>query len=134
MIKILWFQFTGLIRGPTNLVLADIPYNIGFQFTGLIRGPTLGVLQGFYGRTVSIHRPHTRPDSIALIIICRSVRFNSQASYEARPASARGDQSVFWFQFTGLIRGPTHVTGQACQRFVVSIHRPHTRPDVPGGA
>ena len=58
--------------------------------------------------------------------------FNSQASYEARPVVLRKVGNTIKFQFTGLIRGPT-----AGELFFfndgekISIHRPHTRPDVP---
>ena len=56
-----------------------------FQFTGLIRGPTI-YRQGYYMMwTISIHRPHTRPDA-------------DYFSQTPRPKQ---------FQFTGLIRGPT---------------------------
>ena len=34
------------------------------------------------------------------------------------------------FQFTGLIRGPTIMYQHPAFRYYVSIHRPHTRPDV----
>ena len=79
---------------------------------------------------ISIHRPHTRPDN---------------KTYD-------GEFTINTFQFTGLIRGPTstlppsfkiysYFNSQASyearrdvrSRFatssIISIHRPHTRPD-----
>ena len=102
-----------------------------FQFTGLIRGPTLFQSDTAAKAGVSIHRPHTRPDA---------------SGCYAKPQRSR-------FQFTGLIRGPTgtsssitvnqfHFNSQASYEarhekarkmagdLLISIHRPHTRPDV----
>ena len=85
--------------------------------------------------SVSIHRPHTRPDRSAQHIAEFFLSFNSQASYEARRAAyaslsavlavsihrphTRPDFSLQWsaragivFQFTGLIRGPTRFGGK----------------------
>ena len=105
----------------------------------------------------SIHRPHTRPDVLStmrtlsptlfqftglirgptfnrVLAVIQAVRFNSQASYEARllvfsaayhvldvsihrPHTrpdclyARSGSQLHMFQFTGLIRGPTMVAG-----------------------
>ena len=55
------FQFTGLIRGPTPRLPAQVRRS-QFQFTGLIRGPTFlaGSCRSY--TSISIHRPHTRPD------------------------------------------------------------------------
>ncbi len=78
------FQSTGLIRGPTRLVMGISQVMLTFQSTGLIRGPTADVDNLDSQDDVSIHRPHTRPDSNLA-------------------AAAR----LFWFQSTGLIRGPT---------------------------
>ena len=78
----------------------------------------------------SIHRPHTRPDVLStmrtlsptlfqftglirgptfnrVLAVIQAVRFNSQASYEARPQTL--DTSA--------------------RLSLISIHRPHTRPD-----
>ena len=60
-----------------------------------------------------------------------SSRFNSQASYEARRWQVIIYQSSHTFQFTGLIRGPTSDISTIESLSVVSIHRPHTRPDCP---
>ena len=102
---------------------------------------------------VSIHRPHTRPDSQKSVKFIPTTGFNSQASYEARRMTAWRTPSLPGFQFTGLIRGPTHEpdrircndgrfnsqasyearlerSGTRRDRCKVSIHRPHTRPDV----
>ena len=56
--------------------------------------------------------------------------FNSQASYEARPVPKMGTINHKKFQFTGLIRGPTVCEHIVQGRTRVSIHRPHTRPDL----
>ena len=79
---------------------------------------------------VSIHRPHTRPDSLSVVTssvltlfqftgLIRGPTlllallelfmpcFNSQASYEARLRLAPIGKPARRFQFTGLIRGPT---------------------------
>ena len=101
------FQFTGLIRGPTQ-VAADIDGVFMFQFTGLIRGPTCVF--------------------ICSLPLLRS--FNSQASYEARPHAKADATRGSMFQFTGLIRGPTIRRCCSFRRGIVSIHRPHTRPDL----
>ena len=81
-----------------------------------------------------------------------TIYFNSQASYEARqsailppnawlsfqftglirgPTSSilRPKMSHTLFQFTGLIRGPTRVRRYVLGYDLISIHRPHTRPD-----
>ena len=56
---------------------------------------------------ISIHRPHTRPDSICSLVFT----------------------SLTLFQFTGLIRGPTYEAEKKADYYEISIHRPHTRPD-----
>ena len=78
------FQSTGLIRGPTRLKV-HMSWEEVFQSTGLIRGPTELKEQIEIMKQISIHRPHTRPDTRAL----------------------SHDQHHFLFQSTGLIRGPT---------------------------
>ena len=57
-------------------------------------------------------------------------RFNPQASYEARLQKRQNSRIDVWFQSTGLIRGPTKLLWPADWLFPVSIHRPHTRPDL----
>ena len=79
------------------------------------------------------------------------MRFNPQASYEARPWPEFVQRLYDAFQSTGLIRGPTYAAqtdyglvtrfqstglirgptrpGNLLRLFLVSIHRPHTRPD-----
>ena len=123
-----------------------------FQFTGLIRGPTRVIIRTMAPFGVSIHRPHTRPDfsspHIRYTLICFNSqasyearlrdqvnilpddRFNSQASYEARHSNAVRRRAKQEFQFTGLIRGPTSVSVNPAAYSAVSIHRPHTRPDL----
>ena len=56
---------------------------------------------------ISIHRPHTRPDSLVSASLVSSIQF----------------------QFTGLIRGPTPRPFSMQYISSISIHRPHTRPD-----
>ena len=86
----------------------ETKYGKWFQFTGLIRGPTT--------RYQTI-----QPDLLS---------FNSQASYEARLSHSTHDGLWIMFQFTGLIRGPTENVFSTISLNVVSIHRPHTRPDM----
>ena len=124
-----WFQFTGLIRGPT-MVAGNRPpgfgsFNSQASYEARLAGtghiniiidvsihkphtrPDAVFLPGALADTVSIHRPHTRPDSFPNSRRRCSRCFNSQASYEARPGFLRRGDAV------------RHV----------SIHRPHTRPD-----
>ena len=123
-----------------------------FQFTGLIRGPTENEIADVMSFDISIHRPHTRPDE------CLTYLKPILAISIHRPHT-RPDQyiSIAWlrpfkFQFTGLIRGPTVSGGSTLQSIIdfnsqasyearrrckygiyktisISIHRPHTRPD-----
>ena len=145
------FQFTGLIRGPTitdkSIRRSNRSFNsqasyearpkmvrprvimLEFQFTGLIRGPTWKYLPSFFPASVSIHRPHTRPDSRIWNTAGIIMGFNSQASYEARPFYHSLAWAKLRFQFTGLIRGPTNGYCKRKPYQIVSIHRPHTRPD-----
>ena len=59
--------------------------------------------------SISIHRPHTRPDLQRKTMYNKSVDFNSQASYEARLDVYKKWDNFTVFQFTGLIRGPTNL-------------------------
>ena len=123
-----------------------------FQFTGLIRGPTCKCIQSIIYFIVSIHRPHTRPDTFSRQVlhanlafqftglirgptrclrfaICRTGCFNSQASYEARlltsVVGSRRDSVSIHRPHTR----PDPLRWQADDTDLVSIHRPHTRPD-----
>ena len=147
------FQFTGLIRGPTDrahraifrvVVSIHRPHtrpdvhrlfqcpSIGlFQFTGLIRGPTPAASNVDSHAVVSIHRPHTRPDAVYRSKPLSKLAFQFTGLIRGPTLGevdfTTGDKL---FQFTGLIRGPTrNVSRLQCQH-IVSIHRPHTRPDV----
>ena len=81
--------------------------NLQFQFTGLIRGPTVKMGDGKLSDGISIHRPHTRPDTMNRRPAISRINFNSQASYEARLFIGLSLMQFSEFQFTGLIRGPT---------------------------
>ena len=102
------FQSTGLMRGPTTLLHGVVIKHIIFQSTGLMRGPTERVL---------------------IFALIRQ-NFNPQASCEARPYHAW--LFAFWeiFQSTGLMRGPTDGCCLMWTFPIISIHRPHARPDV----
>ena len=127
-----------------------------FQFTGLIRGPTFLIIQVAVCPGVSIHRPHTRPDSISAGAAGRDGCFNSQASYEARlpvqqrrPGAAdvsihrphtRPDRTLltpWWtkwsFNSQASYEARRYYTGNKANGKNVSIHRPHTRPDPTNG-
>ena len=145
------FQFTGLIRGPTSFQCSwtkyiavsihrphtrpdfcsspSVPVSRKFQFTGLIRGPTPASAFSLLYKAVSIHRPHTRPDDnhAEHVALHREFQFTGLI---------RGPTLWLWqcltyprFQFTGLIRGPTIYNFADNFQHIVSIHRPHTRPD-----
>ena len=55
---------------------------------------------------------------------------SSQTTTTERNIPAQSaNEAELEFQFTGLIRGPTHLLGYVKTFGVISIHRPHTRPD-----
>ena len=125
-----------------------------FQFTGLIRGPTI-YRQGYYMMwTISIHRPHTRPDADYFSQTPRPKQFQFTGLIRGPTlASKSASSALSIFQFTGLIRGPTNLRldaagqpanfnsqasyearpinqSQLIRQLIISIHRPHTRPDM----
>ena len=100
------FQFTGLIRGPTGYYI-HIAYYRSVSIHRPHTRPDFHSVRRFTVNLVSIHRPHTRPDLFPMFVIRFFSCFNSQASYEARLTRIRIKQSPV----------------------IVSIHRPHTRPD-----
>ena len=81
-----------------------------FQFTGLIRGPTI-YRQGYYMMwTISIHRPHTRPDADYFSQTPRPKQFQFTGLIRGPTlASKSASSALSIFQFTGLIRGPTNL-------------------------
>ena len=101
-----------------------------FQFTGLIRGPTDWERDFRCQTGISIHRPHTRPDGFPRPTIHLIHYFNSQASYEAR-------QNILFFSYAVVVISihRPHTRPDLCLRKyhsarLISIHRPHTRPDL----
>ena len=124
-----------------------------FQFTGLIRGPTLPLHSRYYRPSVSIHRPHTRPDETTATQAATCTTFQFTGLIRGPTPHSFGYLFNRKFQFTGLIRGPTawaidllatlesfnsqasyeaRRESQSRRKNIskVSIHRPHTRPDV----
>ena len=78
-----------------------------FQFTGLIRGPTPWASISHRASAFQFTGLIRGPTSVSLTANIDSM-----------------------FQFTGLIRGPTSGFNVGACYSDVSIHRPHTRPDV----
>ena len=101
------FQFTGLIRGPTLQSLHQYLSCRNFNSQASYEARPMPFSLASCARSISIHRPHTRPD----VLFSRAVQYSSG------------------FQFTGLIRGPTAIKQLEVDKLGVSIHRPHTRPD-----
>ncbi len=106
--------------------------------------------------SVSIHRPHTRPDDACEPLPHKQFQFqstglirgptgqlggssdiftgfNPQASYEARQIFAA---ALFTRSKVSIHRPhtrPDEVNMGLSKKDIVSIHRPHTRPDTPAG-